>query len=65
MSLALALMIHNKKKFQFVFSRIKKDEDQGKEKCHAKSMMSKETNIVYYESLKRELKTKNYTWISV
>ena len=43
-------MIHNKKKFQFVFSRIKKDEDQGKEKCHAKSMMSKETN----ERLKRD-----------
>ncbi len=33
-----------------IFIRIKKDEDQGKEKCHAKSMMSKETN----ESLKRD-----------
>ena len=32
-----------------MFSRIKKDEVQGKEKCHAKSMMSKETN----ERLKR------------
>ena len=35
---------------EFIFSRIKKDEDQGKEKCHAKSMMSKETN----ERLKRD-----------
>ncbi len=35
---------------QFIFSRIKKGEDQGKEKCHAKSMMSKETN----ERLKRD-----------
>ena len=30
--------------FQFIFSRIKKGEGQGKEKCHAKSMMSKEAN---------------------
>ena len=37
---------HNK----FIFSRIKKVEDQGKEKCHTKSMMSKEAN----ESLKRD-----------
>ena len=36
--------------FQFIFSRIKKGEDQGKEKCHAKSMMSKEAN----ERLKRD-----------
>ena len=36
--------------FQFIFIRIKKDEGQGKEKCHAKSMMSKETN----ERLKRD-----------
>ena len=36
--------------FQFIFSRIKKGEGKGKEKCHAKSMMSKETN----ESLKRD-----------
>jgi hypothetical protein len=35
--------------FQFIFSRIKKGEGQGKEKCHAKSMMSKEDN----ERLKR------------
>ncbi len=28
----------------FIFIRRKKGEDQGKEKCHAKSMMSKETN---------------------
>ncbi len=28
----------------FIFSRIKKDEVQGKEKCHSKSMMSNETN---------------------
>ena len=28
----------------FIFSRIKKGEGQGKEKCHAKSMMSKEAN---------------------
>ena len=28
----------------FIFTRIKKDEGQGKEKCHAKSMMSKEAN---------------------
>ena len=33
-----------------IFSRIKKDEGQGKEKCHAKSMMSKEVN----ERLKRD-----------
>ena len=35
---------------KFIFSRIKKDEGQGKEKCHAKSMMSKEAN----ERLKRD-----------
>ena len=35
---------------EFIFSRIKKGEGQGKEKCHAKSMMSKETN----ERLKRD-----------
>ena len=35
---------------KFIFIRIKKDEGQGKEKCHAKSMMSKETN----ERLKRD-----------
>ncbi len=29
----------------FIFSRIKKDEDQGKEKCHSKSMMSNEANV--------------------
>ena len=34
----------------FIFNRIKKDEDQGKEKCHDKSMMSKEAN----ERLKRD-----------
>ncbi len=34
----------------FIFSRIKKGEVQGKEKCHAKSMMSKEAN----ERLKRD-----------
>ena len=34
----------------FIFRRIKKGEGQGKEKCHAKSMMSKETN----ERLKRD-----------
>ncbi len=34
----------------FIFSRIKKGEGQGKEKFHAKSMMSKETN----ERLKRD-----------
>ncbi len=33
-----------------IFSRIKKDLGQGKEKCHAKSMMSKVTN----ERLKRD-----------
>ncbi len=35
---------------EFIFIRIKKDEGQGKEKCHAKSMMSKEAN----ERLKRD-----------
>jgi hypothetical protein len=35
---------------KFISSRIKKDEDQGKEKCHAKSMMSNEAN----ERLKRD-----------
>ena len=34
----------------FIFSRITKDEDQGKEKRHVKSMVSKETN----ERLKRD-----------
>ena len=34
----------------FIFSRIKKGEGQGKEKCHAKSMMNKEAN----ERLKRD-----------
>ena len=34
----------------FIFIRIKKGEVQGKEKCHSKSMMSKETN----ERLKRD-----------
>jgi hypothetical protein len=34
----------------FIFSRIKKGEGQGKEKCHAKSMMSKEA----IERLKRD-----------
>ena len=34
----------------FIFRRIKKDEDQVKEKCHSKFMMSKEAN----ESLKRD-----------
>ena len=34
----------------FIFSRIKKGEGQGKEKCHAKSMMSNEDN----ERLKRD-----------
>jgi hypothetical protein len=29
---------------EFIFIRIKKDEVQGKEKCHSKSMMSKEAN---------------------
>ena len=38
------------KDFKFIFSRITKGEDQGKEKCHTKSMMSKETN----ERLKRD-----------
>ena len=27
-----------------MFSRIKKDQDQGKEKCHGKSMVSNEVN---------------------
>ena len=36
--------------FGLFFIRIKKGEVQGKEKCHAKSMMSKETN----ERLKRD-----------
>ena len=35
---------------KFISSRIKKSGGQGKEKCHAKSMMSKETN----ERLKRD-----------
>ena len=35
---------------KFISRRIKKGEDQGKEKCHAKSMMSKEVN----ERLKRD-----------
>ena len=35
---------------KFISSRIKKGEGQGKEKCHAKSMMSKEAN----ERLKRD-----------
>ncbi len=35
---------------KFISSRIKKGEDQGKEKCHTKSMMSKEDN----ERLKRD-----------
>ena len=43
-------MCHLGKGFQFIFSRIKKGEGQGKEKCHTKSMMSKETN----ERLKRD-----------
>ena len=34
----------------FIFNRIKKDEDQGKEKCHVKSMMSNEDN----ERIKRD-----------
>ncbi len=34
----------------FIFSRIEKGEGQGKEKCHAKSMMSKKTS----ERLKRD-----------
>ena len=34
----------------FIFNRIKKGEGQGKEKCHTKSMMSKEVN----ERLKRD-----------
>ena len=34
----------------FIFSRIKKGEGQGKEKCHAKSIISKEVN----ERLKRD-----------
>ena len=29
---------------KFISSRIKKDEDEGKEKCHSKSMMSKKAN---------------------
>jgi hypothetical protein len=33
-----------------MFIRIKKGEDQGKENCHTKSMMSKEAN----ERLKRD-----------
>ena len=37
-------------KWWFTFNRIKKGEDQGKEKCHTKSMMSKEAN----ERLKRD-----------
>jgi hypothetical protein len=41
--------IREKCKVKFIFSRIKKGEGQGKEKCHAKSMMSKEGN----ERLKR------------
>jgi hypothetical protein len=36
--------------FWFIFIRIKKGEGQGKEKCHTKSMMSKEDN----ERLKRD-----------
>jgi hypothetical protein len=43
---------HNEgtKRCKFIFSRIKKGEGQGKEKCHSKSMMSKEAN----ERLKRD-----------
>ncbi len=37
------------KESKFIFNRIKKGEVQGKEKCHNKSMMSKEVN----ERLKR------------
>jgi hypothetical protein len=37
-------------KVKFIFNRIKKGEGQGKEKCHTKSMMSKESN----ERLKRD-----------
>jgi hypothetical protein len=35
---------------KFIFIRIKKDEGQRKEKCHAKSMMSNEDN----ERIKRD-----------
>ena len=35
---------------EFIFIRIKKNEDQGNEKCHVKSMMSDETN----ERIKRD-----------
>ena len=34
--------------FQFIVSRIKKGEGQGKEKCHAKSMMSQEANKNFF-----------------
>ena len=37
-------------KGKFISRRIKKGEDQGKEKCQGKSMMSKETN----ERIKRD-----------
>jgi hypothetical protein len=42
---------------KFIFNRIKKDEGQGKEKCHAKSMMSNEANerIKYTLSMCRQV----------
>jgi hypothetical protein len=36
---------------KFIFSRIRKDEGQGKEKCHVKSMISKEANERLKETL--------------
>ena len=42
----------------FICNRIKKARAEGT-KCHAKTMMSKRSQfVVYYGSLKRELKTK-------
>ncbi len=47
MSVGVMIVSGGKK---FNFNKIKKGEDQGKEKCHTKSMMSKETN----ERVKRD-----------
>jgi hypothetical protein len=41
---------------QFIFSRIKNGEGQGKEKCHAKSMMSKRS--FFFSTLRCETGTK-------
>jgi hypothetical protein len=36
--------IHYFRLEKFIFIRIKKDDDQGKERCHTKPMMSNEVN---------------------